>query len=300
MELRVLRYFLAVAREGNITKAADFLHITQPTLSRQIAQMEDELDVELFRRDTRKLELTSEGILLRRRAEEILAMVDKTEQELAFVNNEVRGVVSVTCGEIEAVWVLADIIKSFNDKYPNVTFGIYTCNADYSKERIDSGLSDIGLLLEPVDIDKYDFMRLPVRENWCVLMRADDELAKRETITPKDLAGKRMIIPWREKMHKELASWMGRHFEKDNFTIISNMSTNASIMAYKGMGYTMCIEGGKPFLDNSKICARRLNPPLTATTVLVWKRNQPLNNAVSKFLEYAKEYLSSVDSEKYK
>lgn len=299
MELRVLKYFLAVAREGNITKAADFLHITQPTLSRQIAQLEEELDVVLFTRDTRSMELTSEGILLRRRAEEILSLVDKTEQELAFADDAVRGMVSITCGEIAAVWVLADIIRGFKDKYPNVTYGIYTCNADYSKERLDSGLSDIGLLLEPVDIDKYDFVRLPVRENWCVLLRADDELASHDVITPMDLAGRNLILPWRDKVQQEIASWMGDYFDKDKLTIVSNMSTNSSIMVSEGMGYVLCIEGGRPFLDSSQICSRRLSPPLTATTVLAWKRNQPMTGAVTKFLEYAKEYLRSVDADKY-
>lgn len=299
MELRVLRYFLAVAREGNITRAADFLHITQPTLSRQIAQLEEELDVVLFQRDTRSMELTSEGVLLRRRAEEILSMVDKTAQELAFADDAVRGMVSITCGEIAAVWVLADIIKGFANKYPNVTYGIYTCNADYSKERIDSGLSDIGILLEPVDIDKYDFVRLPVRENWCVLMRADDELAERAVITPQDLAGKSLLLPWREKVQGELASWMGDYFDKDKMRIVSNMSTNGSIMAYAGMGYVLCIEGGRPFLDGSKICSRRLSPPLTATSVLAWKRSQPMTTAVTKFLAYAREYVRSVDKDKY-
>ncbi|CAK7049042.1 LysR family transcriptional regulator [uncultured Phascolarctobacterium sp.] len=297
MELRLLRYFLAVVREGNITKAADFLHITQPTLSRQIAQLEEELDVVLFSRDTRRLELTNEGILLRRRAEEILALVDKTEQELSLSEEMVSGMVSVTCGEIESVWLLAELFQAFSAKYPNVTYGLYTGNAEYSKERIDSGLSDIGLLLEPVDIDKYDFIRLPVVERWGVLMRTDDPLAQKDYVTPADLAGQKVVLPWRQKVRNELISWFGDYFQTVHILINSNMSTNASIMVYNKLGYALCIEGGRPFLDTGQICCKPMQPPLTATTVLAWKKHQPVNIAVKKFIEYAREFLQKQKNE---
>ena len=297
MELRLLRYFLAVVREGNITKAADFLHITQPTLSRQIAQLEEELDVVLFSRDTRRLELTNEGILLRRRAEEILALVDKTEQELSLSEEMVSGMVSVTCGEIESVWLLAELFQAFSAKYPNVTYGLYTGNAEYSKERIDSGLADIGLLLEPVDIDRYDFIRLPVVERWGVLMRTDDPLAQKDYVTPADLAGQKVVLPWRQKVRNELISWFGDYFQTVHILINSNMSTNASIMVYNKLGYALCIEGGRPFLDTGQICCKPMQPPLTATTVLAWKKHQPVNIAVKKFIEYAREFLQKQKNE---
>ncbi len=164
MEIRVLRYFLTVVREESITKAAEVLHITQPTLSRQLAQMEDEIGVKLFDRGTRKIKLTNEGILLRRRAEEILQLVDKTEKELIEQEEQVEGKISIGCGEIAAVQILPSLIKAFREKYPRVTFDIFTATADLVKEQMEKGLLDIGLLLEPVDMEKYDFIRLDVKE----------------------------------------------------------------------------------------------------------------------------------------
>lgn len=171
MEIRVLRYFLTVAREENITRAAELLHLTQPTLSRQIAQMEDEMGVRLFDRGTRKITLTSEGLLLRRRAEEILELVDKTERELAQQEETVEGTVSIGCGDLAAVRMLPELFRSFHERYPAVTFDLYTATADHIKDRMDRGLTDAGLLLEPVNMKKYDYIRLSQREEWVVVMR---------------------------------------------------------------------------------------------------------------------------------
>ena len=156
MEIRVLRYFLAVVREESITKAAEMLHITQPTLSRQIAQMEDEMGVKLFARGTRKIVLTNEGMLLRRRAEEILELVDKTERELVEQDEMVEGTVSLGCGDLTAVQLMPDLIRGFHERYPAVTFELYTATADHVKERMDRGVTDIGLLLEPINKEKSE------------------------------------------------------------------------------------------------------------------------------------------------
>lgn len=164
MEVRVLRYFLTVVREESITKAAEALHITQPTLSRQLAQLEGELGVTLFSRGTRKISLTSEGVLLKRRAEEILELVDKTEQEMARQEELVEGVVAVGCGDLLAVQTLGELIRSFIQKYPRVNFDLYTATADHIKERMDRGVTDVGLLLEPVEMEKYEYLRLSQKE----------------------------------------------------------------------------------------------------------------------------------------
>lgn len=294
MEIRVLRYFVTVAREGNISRAAEALHITQPTLSRQIAQLEDELGVALFNRSAHRLSLTNEGQLLHRRAQEILALVDKAEAELGTVDEFVTGHIAITCGEIEAVWLLAEMIEAFKEKYPQITYSIYTCNADSSKERIDSGLADLALLLEPVDMERYDFLRLPVKEHWGVLMRADDPLAQKSAVTPTDMLGKTIIAPWRSKVRQELRSWLGEHVSSINPPILSNMSTNASIMVYNGLGYAFCMAGGRPFLDESKIVCKPLDPPLTASVALAWKTHQPSSVTVSKFIAFAREYIKSL------
>ncbi len=296
MEIRVLRYFITIAREGNVSRAADALHITQPTLSRQLMQLEEELGVALFERGRHRLTLTNEGLLLERRANEILALVDKAEAELGQVDEYITGHIAITCGELGAVWQLAELIKAFQAKYPQITYSIYTCNADTSKERLDSGLADLALLLEPVDMERYDFLRLPVKEHWGVLMRADDALAQKAAIAPKDLIGKNIIVPWRSKVRQELRSWFGEYVSNMNPPMLSNMSTNASIMVYNGLGYAFCMAGGRPFFDNSKIICKPLDPPLTASVALAWKSHQPNSVTVSKFIAFVRESLSKLNN----
>lgn len=291
MEIRILRYFLTVVREESITKASEVLHITQPTLSRQLAQMEKDLGVKLFDRGTRKIKLTNEGILLRRRAEEILQLVDKTEKELVEQEEQVEGKISMGCGEIAAVQLLSQIIKSFRQKYPLVTFDIFTATADLVKEQMDKGLLDIGLFLEPIDMEKYEFTRLDIGEKWVVLMRSDDPLAARETITAQDLSELPLILPRRMNVQNELASWFGSYYDRLNVVFTSNLSTNSSIMVNSGLAYSLVIEGAVPFLDHSKITYRQLDPPLTATSVLAWKRGQPFSLATTKFIQHIQCFL---------
>ncbi len=288
MEIRVLRYFLTAAREQSITKAADVLHITQPTLSRQLAQMEDEIGVKLFDRGTRKITLTNEGILLRRRAEEILQLVDKTEKELTEQDEQVEGKITIGCGEIASVQLLPELFESFHKKYPLVTFDIYTATADNVTEQMDKGLVDVGLLLEPIDIEKYDFIRLDIKERWVVVMRPDSPLAEKEFITAKDLSELPLIMPRRLKVQSELASWFGDYYDRLNVLFTSNLNTNGAVMVNGGLAYSIVIEGAMSFWDQSKITYRPLYPSLTATSVLAWKRGQPFSLASTKFIEHVK------------
>lgn len=290
MEIRVLRYFLAVVREESITKAAEVLHITQPTLSRQLSQLEEEIGVRLFDRGTRKIALTNEGILLRRRAEEIIQLVDTTERELVEQDEQVEGKISIGCGEIAAVRLLAELIRTFREKYNRVSFDIFTAAADLVKEQMDKGLLDIGLLLEPVDMEKYDFIRLDMRENWVVLMRPDDPLAEKECVTAEDLLSLPLILPRRMNVQSELASWFGDQYEKVNAAFTSNLSTNSAVMVGAGLAYSLVIEGAALW-DQSKITYRPLSPALTATCVLAWKRGQPFGLAATKFIEQIKCFL---------
>ncbi len=291
MEIRVLRYFLTVAREQSITGASEVLHITQPTLSRQLAQMEEEIGVKLFDRGARKITLTNEGILLRRRAEEILQLVDKTEKEL-IEQEQIEGKIAIGCGEIASVQILSELFESFHKKYPLVSFDIYTAAADYVKEQMDKGLIDVGLLLEPVDIEKYDFIRLNIKERWVVFMRPNDPLAEKEYVTAEELSGLPLILPRRLQVRSELASWFGDYYENLNVPFTSNLNTNAAVMVNSGLGYAICIEAMMPFWDQSKITYRPLYPYLTATSVLAWKRGQPFSSASTKFIENIKCLLS--------
>ncbi|MDO4354980.1 MAG: LysR family transcriptional regulator [Clostridia bacterium] len=286
MDVRVLRYFLAVAREESISRAAEVLHITQPTLSRQLAQMEDELGVRLFDRGSRRIALTAEGLLLRRRAEEIVALVDKTERELTEQDQLIDGHISIGCGETAAVQLLAELCETFHRQYPLVKFELVTSTAEVTQEQIDRGLIDVGLLLEPVSKDKYEFIRLPVAERWVALMRPDDPLAQREFVTPDDLAEKPLIFPRRPGVQSELASWFGDRYDALHILFVSNLSTNSAIMVQQGLGYNLAIEGSLPFWDRSRIALRPLRPELRASSVLAWKRQQPASPAVTRFIEH--------------
>lgn len=292
MEIRVLRYFLTVVREESITKAAEVLHITQPTLSRQLAQMEETMGVRLFIRGTRKIALTNEGMLLRRRAEEILELVDKTERELVEQEEELEGVVSIGGGDLKAMQLLPEIVERFREKYPKVTFELYTATADHIKDRIDRGLTDIGILLEPISIDKYDFIRLNQKEKWVVSMHPDDPLAKKPYVTADDLIDVPLILPHRLNVQSELANWFGNSYEKLNVAFKSNLPTSSSLMVCSRLAYAITVTGSIELWDKEKITYRPLYPELTATSVMAWKRHQPFGKAAEKFIEHLKVNLS--------
>lgn len=291
METRVLRYFLAVAREESISRAAEVLHITQPTLSRQLSQLEEELGVTLFERGTRRIRLTDEGILLRRRAEEIIGLIDKTEKELTERETLIDGRVSIGCGETKAVNVLADLIETFHKKYPNVTFDLLTETADVVKEQMDRGLIDIALLLEPVDIGKYEFVRLEEGECQQVLMRPDDPLAKKEVIHPEDLKDLPLILPRRLNVQNEIGNWFGAYYQALKIQFTSNLPTNGAKMVIKGLGYLITVQGVSELWKEDKIVGRPLDPPILCNSVFAWKREQPFSLAATKFIDHIRESL---------
>lgn len=291
IETRLLLYFLTVARERNITKAAKILHITQPTLSRQITQLEDEIGANLFVRDSRPLSLTDEGLLLRRRAEEILELVEKTETELSAHEEQIEGTISIGCGELAAVKLLTELLAGFREQHPRVQFDVYTANADQIKHRMDNGLTDLGLLLEPVDIERYEYVRMPVKERWAAIMPSGVPLAKRPYVTAKDLANIPVIMPSRQKVFDEVANWFGDYYERLNISGASNLSTNAALLVRAGIGYALTVEGAMPFLEQSEVVMVPLYPELTATSVLAWKRQQPFSAVTNRFLAYARCFL---------
>ena len=296
MEIRVLKYFLTVVREESISRAAEVLHITQPTLSRQLAQMEEETGVKLFQRGSRKITLTNEGMLLRRRAEEIVDLVDRTVAELPLQEKEVEGTITIGSGEVAGMEVLAEICGSFREKHPKVIFDLYTATADVVKERMERGLIDIGLLLEPVDKEKFAYARLAVKERFVVLMKPDDPLAEKECVTKDDLDGQPLILPRRLNVQGELANWFGKNPNSLNIAFTGNLPTNSAIMVKHGFGYAVSVEGAIPYWDKEQIVCRPLYPELTSGTVLAWKRGQPFGNATEKFIEHIKCFLGIGES----
>ena len=292
MEIRVLKYFLAVVREESITKAAEVLHITQPTLSRQLAQMEEEVGVKLFDRGTRKISLTDEGMLLRRRAEEIIDLSDKTIRELLMREEQVEGVVSIGGGELGAMERVVELCGTFQRKYPRVRFDIYTATADVVKERVERGNLDIGILLEPIDIEKFEYIRFAGREQWVVLMRKNDPLAQFDTIHAEQLESLPLILPRRLNVRSELANWFGDRFAQLNIAYTGNLTTNTALIVQKGYGYAIVVDGSLPFGERADVVSRPLSPTLSASVVFAWKREQPLTTVTKKFIEHAKCFLS--------
>ncbi len=292
MELRVLQYFLVVAREENITKAASLLHITQPTLSRQLMSLEEELGVKLFRRGKHSIVLTEDGMLLRRRAQEIVDLAEKTAKELMHGEEAVSGEISIGCGETQNMKPLAEIMASFQQKNPDVSFHIYTAIADDVKERLENGTLDMGLLLEPVEISRYHYVRMPLKEKWQVLMRRDSRLAKREKIRPEDLVGVPLIMARRQSVRNQLENWFGYDREKLRIVSTCNISHyNQSVMVESGIGVALVMDFS---CNQETLCMRPFDPKIESGCVLVWKKNLALSPVLKRFIEYTKEYLAEM------
>lgn len=285
MELRVLRYFLAVVNQGNIVSAAEALHVTQPTLSRQLMELEDELGKKLFIRGSRKVSLTDEGILLHKRAEEILDLVEKTKLEISASDKLINGDIYIGGGETEVMRLLAQTAKKLQDDHPNIRFHLFSGNADDVTEKLDKGLIDFGVLIEPVNIAKYDFLKLPSVDRWGILMRNDSSLAKYESIKPEYLWNVPLLCSRQSMVGKDLAKWIGKDFNELNLAVTYNLVYNASLMVEEGIGYALCLDKIINTLGNSNLCFRPLEPKLEVGLVIVWKKSQVFSKAAKKFLE---------------
>lgn len=282
MELRVLKYFLMVAREENITKAAALLHITQPTLSRQLMQLEEELGVKLFHRSKHSIILTEDGMLLKRRAQELVSLSDKTIQELSHKDSVLAGEIAIGCGEARSMSFLSEQIRNFRQLHPQVQFSIYSAIADDITERIEKGILDLGLLMEPVNIGKYEFIRMPQKEQWGILTCKDSELAEKECIHPRDLADVPLLMVKRDLVKNELSSWFGDYYEHLQIAATYNLIINAAAMVKSGVGIALCFDLGAIY--DEELCFIPLAPALETGSVLVWKKNQTMGEAVAQFI----------------
>ena len=294
MELRVLRYFLTTAREGSITNAANVLHVTQPTLSRQIHDLEEELGQRLFVRGSRNMSLTVEGMILRKRAEEIISMVDKTEAEFHSMSNVVSGDIYIGGGETEAVKLIAQIVCELRTAYPEIHYHLYSGNAEDVTERLDKGLLDFGLLIQPADISKYDYFNIPARDTWGVIMRKDIPLAKKETIRKEDLLNVPLIcsrqVISEERHRNEFAEWFGEDFDKLDIVTTFNLVYNAAIMVEAGVGYAITIDKIANTTESSSLCFRPLEPQLDSGLNIIWKKDQVFSAAAALFFKKLREH----------
>lgn len=294
MEIRVLRYFLAIAREESISGAATFLHITQPTLSRQIMELEEELGVKLLVRGNRKITLTNEGRLLHKRAEEIISLVDKVELEFDNPNEIISGDIYIGSGETEAMRLIARTAHHFHQKYPNVRYHLFSGNADDVTEKLDKGLLDFGILIEPANIQKYDYAQIPATDVWGLLMRKDSALASQSTINPKDLCNIPLIISRQTLVDKAISKWLQDSNEKLNIIATYNLVYNASLLVEEGLGYALCLDRLVNTTENSNLCFRPLSPPLEAKLNIIWKNIKYFQRQQKNFyFKYKKIFLLS-------
>ncbi|KAA8823688.1 LysR family transcriptional regulator [Bifidobacterium reuteri] len=292
MELRVLRYFLAVAEEGNITWAAELLQISQPTLSRQLKQLEDELGVTLFTRGRHNITLTREGCLLRDRAQAIVELADKTEHEVSNgCSGELDGEISVSCGDVRAVEYLTARMAAFRRLHPRVRFVMVSTTADVIQERLDQGLSDVALMTEPVDMARFDFMRLDAVDEWGVMIRDDDPLviAGAATARPEDLVDRPLLMPFRPQVRAELLSWFGPLRDRVQVSCIFNLPLNAAMAVRQGVGAALCYDVGQV---GEGLRFLPLAPHLEARSVVAWKRSSMHAPAVEAFIAFLREGLA--------
>ncbi len=285
MDIRVLQYFLAVAREESITKAAESLNMTQPPLSRQLKELEEELGKQLLIRGNRKVTLTEEGMILRKRAEEMVELMEKTKSEVSFSGKNIRGEIYIGGGETEGMRLIAKIAEKMKTKHPHICYHLFSGNADDVTERLDRGLLDFGILIDPADIKKYDFIKLPTKDKWGLLMRRDHPLAGKQGIKPKDLQGIPLIASRQSLAHNELSGWLGKQYGSLHIITTYNLLYNASLMVEENVGCALCLDHIIPEYENSPLCFRPLEPQIEVGLNIVWKKYQVFSSAAEAFLE---------------
>jgi len=293
MEIRVLKYFLTVAQTGSITGAANHLHLTQPTLSRQLQDLEKELGQKLLIRTNHNVSLTPEGMILRKRAEEILDMVEKTENEFSSLKNEITGDIYIGCGETDSMRQIAEIFHNIHTEYPKIKYHINSGNADDITERLDKGLLDFGLFIAPVDLSKYEYIKLPTVDIWGLIIRKDDKLAKKEAITLDDIVkvpilGSRQVVKYKNAA-EDFKKWFGGNLDKLNLIGTYNLIYNAGIMVEAGLGYALCIDKLINTTANTNLCFRPLYPELKSELFVIWKKHQVFSPASKLFLNKLQE-----------
>ncbi|MEC5339765.1 LysR family transcriptional regulator [Enterococcus sp. AZ083] len=289
MELKNLTTFLAVAEKETISAAAKHLHLSQPSLSRQLMELEKELGVTLFTRGNRKITLTEDGLLFRKRAEEIVELLEKTRSEFLSPRDTIAGNVSIGAGETYVIQLLGAIIKEIQAEYPNIKFHFYSGNADEVKERLDKGLLDFGVVISPADVKKYHSLRLPAKDTWGVLMRKDSPLAVNEVITPKDLWDVPLITSRQSLVSSELSKWLKKDLKKLTVVATYNLVYNASKLVEEGVGYGLTLDKLVNFAPDSQLCFRKLSPALESNLDVIWKNTQVFSKASGLFLERMKE-----------
>ena len=299
MDIRVLKYFLAVAREQSFSTAAERLFLSQPTLSRQLKELEDELGKTLLVRSNKGVTLTEEGIILRKRAEEIIALMDKTEQEVRQSNDSVSGTVYIGAGETYAIKLIADTAHHLKADYPGIHYSFFSGNGTDVMEKLERGLMDFGLIFGNIDRTRYEAIEIPLHDTWGVLMRQDEPLAKKASLTISDVSGLDLIIP-RQPNHSTMLSEMIAEQAPDaNIVAEYNLIYNASVMVGEGIGCAIALDRLINVSGDSKLCFRPFEPPMEAVCSFIWKRYSVFTKAAGIFLEQFKKDISNIKIPEY-
>ena len=280
MDIKVLEDFLTVAREKNITKAANILNMTQPVLSRRLMGLEEELGIKLFERKGRGIVLTEDGQELKERAQKMVVLY-KDMRETFDKKEMISGEIGIGCAETKSMSFMTRQMAMFRKQYPNVRFNLYTATADVVKDKMENGVLNLGLLKEPVDIDKYEYMRVPERDRWGILTRKDSPLAEKETICPEDLLDEPLILPVRPGMKGEVKSWFGKYSDRLNLAATGTTILNCVPMVREGVGTAIWLDLN---ISDEKLCFIPLSPALTNGSVLVWKEEQNHSKLIASFI----------------
>ena len=283
MELRVLRYFVQVARDESITRAANALHISQPTLSKQIKDLEAELGVKLFHRTNYSVRLTEDGIRLRLRAEDLLAMADQTMNEFIRKDRSVSGELRIGAAEGEAVRTLGSTMKKLAQQYPDIVYHMYAGDTEALKEKLDSGFLDFLLVCEEPDLVRYQALTLPVDDLWGLVMKADDPMAAKDSVTFEDIADLPLIVA-RQALHQDLAHLFGAAAHRLHFAATYDLAHNASLLAQEGFGYLLTFDHLVDLSERSGLVFRPIAPELRTRSHLLYRRYQIFSPAAEVFL----------------
>lgn len=294
MEIRALRYFLTIAQEGNITKAAEILHVTQPTLSRQMMNLENELGAHLFQRGRYQTRLTEEGVLFQQRAKEIIALVDRTEQDILSYKKPISGVISIASVESTAMHLLPELLSSFSRKYPMVRYDLYSSYGNHIKENLDKGIYDIGIMTDPVDLAKYNFVRLPQKERWGILTPSTSLFAERKSVRIEEIANVPLIIPKRDMLQSEIANWFDA-FDQCQVFATYGLLLSAVFLVESGLGHAVCLESAGDIRTNDATRFIPFEPERSTRSVMIWKKNRAYGPALALFIEYLKRLRTDMD-----
>lgn len=290
MEIRVLRYFLEVAREGSITHAAQRLHISQPTLSKQLKDLESELGKKLFVRGSFSVHLTDEGMLLRKRVEDILDMVDKTADEFRTLGQITGGDIRIGCAESDGIRHLARCIKAVQQRYPGIRVHLYSGDTEDLSERLDRGLFDFAVIAQAVDLSKYNYLEFPDADTWGVIMRKDAPLAQKKAVCIDDLLDVPLIAS-RQGLREDIPRLFGEKADRLNVTATLNLSFNGSILVREGLGYVLTFDKLIDTSEHSELCFRPLTPTLKTRLSIIWKKYQVFTPVAEVLLDELKAYL---------